>query len=177
MKRLQLALLCVLILAPACLADSMDDAEAKKRGVSVEVVQLERVKEINDSLQSQIRILTAQVAKLKKDVASAKADAEKSKAELSHLQSILSPAQKVTVDKQAEIEKAIKEKRLVLGMTLEQARKILGTSGKTVSQSDGYEVYSYPIYAMMSNYPGAVPSRVGETVVTFENGILTNISH
>src|SRR5271166_4224611 len=59
----------ILIAAALCLSvargDSIDDAEAKRRGVPVEVVQLEKANQQIAALQKQVAELQKQVAQLK----------------------------------------------------------------------------------------------------------------
>lgn len=56
-------------------ADSINDAEAKRRGVSVEVIQLEHAKERIATLEKQVAELQAKIAELQKMIAGTPATA------------------------------------------------------------------------------------------------------
>lgn len=60
-----LSIVALFLIAAPALADSLDDAEAKRRGVAVEVVQLERAKAQIADLQKQVADLSAQIVALK----------------------------------------------------------------------------------------------------------------
>lgn len=57
----------LLILVTVAMADPIDDAEAKRRGVSVQQVQLEREQKLNADLQVKILNLQAQLQKIQSE--------------------------------------------------------------------------------------------------------------
>jgi hypothetical protein len=84
---------------------------------------------------------------------------------------------------------AIREKRLVLGMTLEQARKAMGRDGKLFEETEAYITYAWDVYSepytvdrptMSGNrvvgvHKVGVPGRYQHTIyATFEHGKLTS---
>lgn len=156
-----LVLLTVAALGLVGRADSVDDAEAKKRGVSVETVQLDHAKERIVALETQIEKMKKQLADAAataKDAAAqanrSKSEAETAKAELAKLQASMTPAQKQKISKIEEqdtlIADGIKSSKLVVGMTLAQANKAMAGAiqeGTVASEGrDGTKTYEWRFY-------------------------------
>lgn len=188
MKRF-LTIAFVALLALPALADSIDDAEAKRRGVPVQQVQLEHAQVQIAALQKQIDALKPQVVSLQKDIVAAHAQADSAKAELDKIKSALSPNQQAATQAAADLQQAIadaiKQHKVVLGMTLEDAKKaLLGVSGnygpRLVSEDQNSQVYQWDFYRIMDvGKPGDPPVYGGpvaaSTLVTIQNGKVTRV--
>lgn len=61
MSPLRKVALLILLLAPVCRADSIDDAEAQRRGVPVQQVQLENAKQRIADLEKQVALLQSRL--------------------------------------------------------------------------------------------------------------------
>jgi hypothetical protein len=140
MRSLTTVIVLLALLAPPALlrADSFDDAEAKRRGVPVEVVQLERAKDRIANLEQQVADLQARIAELQKKMpatASMPTTAPKA-ATTPKTAPGKTVATKPTVP--PEITAAIKDHKLVKGMTVDQAEKAIGVKfSANVSGSEG----------------------------------------
>lgn len=136
---------CVLLGLPAFThAEVIDEAEAKRRGIPVEKVQVEKLQQANDDLRQKISQLEAEISRLKEQnriqleisadklrqadakCESASASRRKAENELATIRSALTPAQTKQVEIATEIAKAVLEKRPVVGMTLVQFTQALG---------------------------------------------------
>jgi seryl-tRNA synthetase len=144
MKRFACALGLLMLVSPA-FADSIDEAEAKRRGVSVEHVQLDHAKDQLaavqakvEALQKQVQDAAAEVAKMKtemrKQTETAKADLAAKDVEIAKLKESL-PAVPPT------IAQAIKENRLLVGMTKAQADQAAGS--KLIGENETGATYEY----------------------------------
>ena len=164
MKRLPIvAFLALLLAAAPIFADSIDDAEAKRRGVAVEVVQLERTKQ-------QVADLTAQVASLKAQLAAAKAPATGP---------ATAPATAAASNPAAEqakaIAAAIKDHKIIVGMTMAQATQAMkGISDpkpcppalQPAGLQPGETVYLWPQYDVESDgQRGMIRHQTGTVMV------------
>lgn len=136
--------------------------------------------------QRRIAATEAEAAQLKMQIASANIatdEARKSgeassarvkelEAELAKLKAIIDgdPKLKAKLTKQQEIEKAISERRVVVGMTIEQANQAMGYEGKLIYESaaDGnqyeWDQYAFAVSANRKITSGTDPKFVAEMV-------------
>ena len=89
----------LVLMTSGALADSIDDAEAKRRGITVETLQLERYKTLNADLQVKLAALQLENATLKKQVDQLKANIE----DLSKKLAIITPSNDLAADGTDEI--------------------------------------------------------------------------
>lgn len=167
----------VVICCASALADSIDTAEAVKRGVSVETVQLETAKQKIASLEADLRNSRQEASRLRDELAQTKNAAatqasaaaalqkkqslelESAKAELAKAKGALSPKQQAAVAEQDEIAKAMKERRIVNGMTIDQLRSTFHGNDVILLVGEVGGVQEYKITTEIHT-----PKVVGKTV-------------
>ena len=138
MKRLLAAILLLALLAPPLRADSIDEAEAKRRGVPVEAVQLEHANQ-------QIADLRAQVATLQKQLADLKAATTRPATAAASRAASSAPAYS-----------------LAKNMTLEEAKQSFPGHWSLASESDGLTHYSIKWMKLTAGPGEAMESEVAQ---------------
>ena len=117
-----------LMLSTAAMADPIDDAEAQRRGVPVQQIQLETANTRIAALEKQVIDLKAKIAELQKNVPTTMAATAPKAATVAATIPAVAP----------EITAAIKAHKIVNGMTVDQAGKAVGvTFSEARSGSDG----------------------------------------
>lgn len=149
--------LLVLSIASPCFGDAVDDAEAKRRGVPVQQIQLENAQEKIKDLQRQVDGVKAQLkatqdelAKSKSDVVAKQKTADELAAELAKLKESLTPSQKKQIETAASLEAritdALQKHEVVVGMTVAQVTKSAGGEPKLKGENAQHEKsYEWPL--------------------------------
>lgn len=160
----------IVVLAIPLLADSIDDAAAKARGVPVQQIQLENEQKKTADLQAKLKAAQDANVALKKQV-------EELSAQVAQLKAALTPDATAKLDLQASIAAAIKEHKIIKGMTMNDMEKAFKGLPQTVTtkertDSEGVEVYKIGFEEWAdknhTNYGGIMYH------ITFTNGRVTS---
>ncbi len=146
------ALLFALLLVAPCFADSVDDAEAKRRGVSVEVVQLEAAK-------AKIAALEKQIASMQSQIKTAQQVVEAANAQIESLKSQIAAAPKPPADKPVKV-----------GMK----RSEIPSTFRSVATNNERETMEW-----IDTQPGSINDGGGVKItwtITLDRGVVTNVA-
>lgn len=136
MKKGSTALAFLMLIAIPVFGDAVDEAEAKKRGVSVEIIQLENARGKINELQNEVTHLRVELKKAQEQASKAASEAAESRAALEKLNREITPEQKRVVDKkggmQKKIEEAIANHKIIPGMTVADIEESLKETGYVV---------------------------------------------
>lgn len=195
MRATTLAATAFLMMGGLAFSDSLDDAEAKQRGVPIEQVMAEKAqhaaekkaKELdgqNQQLKTQLASLKQQLVDAKKLVEDSATAADKAenealaaKVELERVRAQLTPAEKTRLDvaakqeqaKKDAIRAAIAQHEIAPGMTLDEAKQAVHADRvELLSQNTRASYYRLAVDSPMLGAVGGKIANIGTNTYTYD---------